>query len=417
MGRFLEIVQKIVLERLNFLTEYKHQTQVQIVINQSGTPEDIQKAEEFLLGLLKEWGEVIIGGDLLTVERIDQNKSLRSSNMSEFGKGSFVGPSRIAIFHFKQNILLKLYAALMPNLHDSNNPGSLNSFRALSDKAKFISNQEGKIKDDFELHLQFLLAISEVYLEEKIHSFAKKKFGAKSLEEFASILKNSEEKVATDIIDELLKDSSQTVFYQQNFTLGKYLSATGDDDLLKTGEMFVSVWFLFKSLEFITKSGDPDGIEYFKKNAILLVLSLHSTSSKYVHKGFHELIKMKSMSERQKLRFNSGSFVKYHGKQSKGACLKPGDLNNRSEDMVCEWLVGDVKSSLKSLGGNYTEETIEKKSRAMSLGKTLVSQDDKSLLIEGSGPGTSWERFEAEEIDRFRKYVHKLDPFRFILLP
>ena len=80
--------------------------------------------------------------------------------------------------------------------------------------------------------------------------------------------------------------------------------------------------------------------------------------------------------------------------------------------MVCEWMVGDVKSSLKCLGGNYTEETIDKKSRAMLLVNALVDHDDRSLLIQGSGPGTSWDRFEEEEITRFRQYVRRLDPFR-----
>ena len=121
---------------------------------------------------------------------------------------------------------------------------------------------------------------------------------------------------------------------------------------------------------------------------------------------------MKGMSEKEKLRFNSGSFVKYHGKQSKGKDVRARDMNNRSEDMVCEWMVGDVKSSLKCLGGNYTEETIDRKSRAMSLVNALVDKDDSSLLVDGSGPATSWARFEEDEIQRFRQYVSRLDPFR-----
>ena len=99
------------------------------------------------------------------------------------------------------------------------------------------------------------------------------------------------------------------------------------DDLEQIGNFFVSLWFLFNTLEFIIKSGDPDGIEFFKKNAILLVLSLHSTASKYVHKGFQELVKLKSMSEFTKLRFNSGSFVKYHGRKTVGTSIRPSDLN------------------------------------------------------------------------------------------
>ena len=107
-----------------------------------------------------------------------------------------------------------------------------------------------------------------------------------------------------------------TAYYKRkNVTLKKFHESEEADDLQKTGEFFVTVWYILMSLEFITKSGDPEGIEYFKKNALLLVLSLHSTSSKYVHKGFQEVVKLKGMSDKEKLRFNSGSFVKYHGKQ------------------------------------------------------------------------------------------------------
>ena len=120
------------------------------------------------------------------------------------------------------------------------------------------------------------------------------------------------------------------------------------------------------------------------------------------------------MSERSKLRFNSGSFVKFHGKQSSDQNVRPSDLNNRSEDMVCEWLVGSVKNSFRTLGGNYNEETIDKKVRAMSLVNSMLDHDCKSLLIESNGPGTSWERFDSEEVDRFRDYVHTLDPFRYM---
>ena len=184
------------------------------------------------------------------------------------------------------------------------------------------------------------------------------------------------------------------------------------DDLENIGDFFVSLWFLLKTLDFITKSGDPNGIELFKKNGILLTLSIHSTAPKYLHYGFQELVKSKSMSDRLRLRFNSGSFVKYHGRQSLDEKIRPSDLNNRSEDMVCEWMVSNVKSSFKSLGGNFSEETIERKMKAMPLVTSLLEQDCRSLMIETSGPGTSWDRFEVEDRDRFREYVRKLNPFR-----
>ena len=394
MGRFIEILQKIVLERLNFITGYDYKQQIEIVVNQSGTTEEIIAAEKVVMALMKNWGEVIIGGDLLTVERFDQNMSLRSSNLTAFSKGSSLGPSRIAVFHFRQNILLKIIAAMIPNLYDSSNPGSLNSFRALTDKAKDISNQERKIKDNFELHYQYLMCIAEVYLEEKIVSYLKKKFPLQNDAKIKDLVKNIGDDELNSVLTELIEDSLQTIFFQKNQTLEKFKKSVDGDDLQEAGNLFVSVWFLFKSLEFITKTGDPDGIEYFKKNAVLLLLPLHSSASKYVHKGFHELVKMKSMSEQLKLRFNSGSFVKFHQERATSSnSMKLSDLNNRGEDMVCEWLVGDVKSSLKRMGGSYTEDLLEKK-----------------------GPGRSWDRFDDEEINRFRQYVQKIDPFRYLYI-
>ena len=151
----------------------------------------------------------------------------------------------------------------------------------------------------------------------------------------------------------------------------------------------------------------------YKKNAVLLTLSLHSTSSKYVHKLFHEMIGFEKMSDRERLRFSSGHFIKYHGKVSQGEKIKPQDMNLRAEDMVFEWYFEKVKNTLKTLGGNYTEETIEKKTKATSLINAILEHDNKSLLLESSsGPGHSWNRFEEDELKRFREYVRRLQPFR-----
>ena len=230
------------------------------------------------------------------------------------------------------------------------------------------------------------------------------------LKMFGSLLKNKSEAEAVNFLDEIIEDSSHTVFFTDK-TLENNLE-NRNDDLENMADFFVTLWFLLKTLEFITKSGDPEGIQYFKQNTILLFLSLHSTASKYVHKGFQELIKMKAMSDRMRLRFNSGHFVKYHGQQSTDGKVRFSDLNNRSEDMVCEWMVAKVKNSFKTLGNNFSEETIDKKSKATALVNSIIEHDSKNLLVDSNFPGHSWERFDADEVNRFKEYVHKLKPFR-----
>ena len=101
MARMLSVCQKIVLNRLNSLTDFKHQDKIHMVINQTGSLDELREAQHVVDTLLSDWGDVIIGGDLLTVERVDQNKSLTSCNLTQFDQMGFLGPSRIAVFHFR----------------------------------------------------------------------------------------------------------------------------------------------------------------------------------------------------------------------------------------------------------------------------------------------------------------------------
>ena len=404
MGQMLTMLQKLVLSRLNTLTHFKHDDAIRTTIEQLGSAEDIHDAEKIVLSLMEEWGQVLLGGDLLTVERIQQNKNLRLSNLSHFERLGFLGSPRIAVFHLKQNIILKLVAKLLPNLEDSDNPGTLNAFRALTERAKDLSNKESKIKDELELHYQFLVAVSEVYLEAKVI----KEFG--NLTKCASSMKGKNEDEVISMLEIITKGSK--VFFEEEEVTEKP-NGEDTDDLKEMGNVFVGVWFLLKSLDFITKTGDGKGIMLYKKNAILLTLSLHSSLSKYVHQLFQELLEVQKMSDRERMRFASGHFIKYHPRQSSGLELKPQDLNLRSEDMVCEWCVAKVKNNLKSLGGNSSEETIEKKTKATALIDAILQHDNRSLLVDTStGPGHSWDRFAEDELERFRDYVRKLNPFR-----
>ena len=80
--------------------------------------------------------------------------------------------------------------------------------------------------------------------------------------------------------------------------------------------------------------------------------------------------------------------------------------------MVCEWMVAKVKNWFKTLGGNFTEETIDKKSKATALVSSILEQDSRNLLVDSTTPGHSLERFDVEEIKRFKEYVLKLKPCR-----
>ena len=88
----------------------------------------------------------------------------------------------------------------------------LNIFIILNHAILNIVFQENKIKDSLELHYQFLVIVSEAYLEEKITCFAMEKYGNSDLKNFASILKTKTEAESLAFLDELIEESSHTVF-------------------------------------------------------------------------------------------------------------------------------------------------------------------------------------------------------------
>ena len=101
MARMLSVCQKIVLNRLNSLTNFQYQEKILMVINQTASLDELREAELVVGDLLRDWGSPILGRDLLTVERVDQNRSLTSCNLTQFEQMGYLGPSRIAVFHFR----------------------------------------------------------------------------------------------------------------------------------------------------------------------------------------------------------------------------------------------------------------------------------------------------------------------------
>ena len=76
------------------------------------------------------------------------------------------------------------------------------------------------------------MIVSEAYLEDKIACFAMEKYGISDMRNFASILKNKNESEALAFLDELIEDSSHTVFFTEE-TLEKIQSE---------GKMTFKIW-------------------------------------------------------------------------------------------------------------------------------------------------------------------------------
>ena len=72
------------------------------------------------------------------------------------------------------------------------------------------------------------------------------KYGISDFKKFAPTLKSKSPAEISAFLDEILEDSSHTVFFTEN-TLQNILEDK-NDDLLNMGDLFVSLWFLLPFL-------------------------------------------------------------------------------------------------------------------------------------------------------------------------
>ena len=114
-------------------------------------------------------------------------------------------------------------------------------------------------------------------MEEKLLTSFSDTFDESDLKKVAAAMKKKEDPEIISFLDQIINDTHHRAFLDPKVAFKEPAEKPESDDLENMANVFVSVWFILKSLDFITKSGDGEGIMTFKKNSLLLTFSLHSS--------------------------------------------------------------------------------------------------------------------------------------------
>ena len=109
-----------------------------------------------------DYGEDLAHGDLLTVQKQDDAKSLMSGSTTAFGRMEFLGMMRLGLLHAKMKKVCVDMQGLMPNVANFEDQGCLAYLAQLAEKTNISNRKEDIKKDDlsFERHDQFYSAVA-----------------------------------------------------------------------------------------------------------------------------------------------------------------------------------------------------------------------------------------------------------------
>lgn len=121
-----------------------------------------KEAEVRVKEVCLDYGEDLAHGDLLTVQKQDDAKSLMSGSTTAFGRMEFLGMMRLGLLHAKMKKVCVDMQALMPNVANFEDQGCLAYLAQLAEKTNISNRKEDIKKDDssFERHDQFYSAVA-----------------------------------------------------------------------------------------------------------------------------------------------------------------------------------------------------------------------------------------------------------------
>ena len=140
MERYLNLLSERLPEedKEKFIRAKKH------IEKQDCSLEDLRRNEEILCGYVAEQGELILHGDLLSIEAASTALRLRKSALTVLERLQFIKHLRIGDFHLEMSKTMKDLPALMPEITNTDDMGTLAYF--LNYLGKTISNEPNQIK-------------------------------------------------------------------------------------------------------------------------------------------------------------------------------------------------------------------------------------------------------------------------------
>ena len=134
--------------------------------------ERVREAEQSVMNIVKRYGKLIIIGDQLTVQSIENAMESRKNDSTDFEKFQYISAVRLGDFHLEMNVIIQNIQRLMPS-ESSVNRGSLGYFAHYIVISHLVSNKAHKIKKvgHYQKSKEFFVTVGREFLHESLKTW------------------------------------------------------------------------------------------------------------------------------------------------------------------------------------------------------------------------------------------------------
>ena len=350
---------------------------------------ELDEVEERIDHSLKLAGETLLWGDQGTNEKARSAFGARRGDDTILEKlASLRNKSFAGTFHVMMNFVIRSYKALIEDTEWADDKGSINHLRKLlTKKTRHITNDEDKIKTNYEDHRKFFIEIGHLYL----------------ISAFEEFLMEDENEYAEDREGAvlLLKSFMKTKGicwiwdFDSEFKYFDEAQAVAADVIVRT--------IILDTIELVVHEGDATGLQGCW---LLLMMFFLNTSdqqrSKYAIELLLNVVQYRGLSSRSKQRHNIYFKKNMSGKQ--GKCV--------GNDRLVEWCVGYMKRNYAGQSSKLDYTQIVKMTRSLNMLFELNEMDLEAMGEDGGiGGGTAKDFLDSDESEKIAKHLKRLKLF------
>ena len=274
MAEILHLIQNRYLELLLDIVDNREEFQdaLNTVRALDITLEEREEAEDFIKNEVKRHGELVIHGDQLTVDAIENARRAMKGSLTMLERLDLVSCTSSGMFHVDMSMIIYSFVACMEKEKSLEDVCTMAFFKLHLKNKNHISNLQDNIKESgkFEQHRQFLEGIGIEFFVEAVNTVLAT-MAAKN--ESVEKSKEGAEAFFRKIIDE----TNIQTYYHPNATP----FTDNQDDLFRYGSNLASRVLLSLSMRQAEREGDAEGLMAIR---IILVTYFYNASgnrSKY----------------------------------------------------------------------------------------------------------------------------------------
>ncbi|VDI79977.1 Hypothetical predicted protein, partial [Mytilus galloprovincialis] len=311
---------------------------------------------------------VVLGGDMLTRERLQNAKNIRHLALTPRGRFQHLAPVTCELWHVKQDLLAKAYKALYKQ-ESLGQCGTLFHLKTVLRR----TNANGNVKSNYKAHEELLLLIVKALI-----------------------------RIAADDLPHSSEQNRETVL-SHIFSKIYGLNCSNDDFIYNYYCNLITWGLQIINMSDTAKEGDTERlILNMKENAEFFYSN--STMSKYFTECVNTILQVNFLlSPHTRTRVLEGAFVNTKG----------GNGQNKEADLVQEHAIRNQKDIIRGLGANKTETATRRASGSANIIYKIGDNVDKLLNIPKQTTSHT-KKTTSKDLDLAVSILRKVGPFDYV---